>query len=71
MLPLNNKDLFLYLKTVTIALIYTFYNGPAHFFAGVLDFECLYWQDRTDRNLGIGLTEQPPELCVLTRPNRP
>ena len=29
-----------------------------------------YWPDRTDRNLGIGQTEQT-EICVLARPNRP
>ena len=40
------------------------------YLAGPLGLEIGYWPDRTDRNLGIGQTEQT-EIWVLARPNRP
>ena len=40
------------------------------YLAGPLGLEIRYWSDRTDRNMGIGQTEQT-EIWVLARPNRP
>ena len=40
------------------------------YLAGPLGLEIRYWPDRTDRNMGIGQTEQA-EIWVLARPNRP
>ena len=40
------------------------------YLAGPLGLEIRYWPDRTDRNMGIGQTEQT-EIWVLARPNRP
>ena len=38
--------------------------------AGPLGLELRYWPDQTDRNMGIGQTEQT-KIWVLARPNRP
>ena len=38
--------------------------------AGPLGLEIRYWPDRTDRNMGIGQTEQT-KIWVLAGPNRP
>ena len=40
------------------------------YLAGPLGLEIRYWPDRSDRNMGIGQTEQT-EIWVLARPNRP
>ena len=40
------------------------------YLAGPLGLEIRYWPERTDRNIGIGQTEQT-EIWVLARPNRP
>ena len=40
------------------------------YLAEPLGLEIRYWPDRTDRNMGIGQTEQT-EIWVLARPNRP
>ena len=40
------------------------------YLAGPLGLEIRYWPDRTDRNMGIGQTEQA-EIWVLAKPNRP
>ena len=40
------------------------------YLAGPLGLEVRYWPDWTDRNMGIGQTEQT-EIWLLARPNRP
>ena len=40
------------------------------YLAGPLGLEIRYWPDQTDRNMGIGQTEQT-KIWVLARPNRP
>ena len=40
------------------------------YLAAPLGLEIRYWSDRTDRNMGIGQTEQT-KIWVLARPNRP
>ena len=40
------------------------------YLAGSLGLKIRYWPDRTDRNMGLGQTEQT-DIWVLARPNRP